>query len=80
MIRRGKSWVTVDVYDDNDDCELHEVLVLWEYDPHGGNEVIPYWFDYNIILYPEVSDKIKEQIEIRLEEFEMEKIMTSEYD
>ena len=79
-MRSGKSWVTVDVYDENYDCELHEVLVKWEYDPHGGNEVISHWFDYQILLYPDVSDKVKEQIEIRLEEFDIEKIIISEED
>lgn len=81
MIRRGRSWVTVDIYDDQFDCILHEVLVRWEYDPNGGNEVIPYWFDYEVILYQgDPSEQEKEQIDMRLEEFDLEKIMTSEYD
>jgi len=80
-MKRGTNWVTVPVYDENDDCTLYEVLVQWEYDPNGGNEIIEYWWDWDIIKFPEgLTDDEKKIIEYSLEDLDMERIMSFEED
>lgn len=80
-MKRGKTWMTVDIYDENDDCILYEVYVEWEYDPNGGNEARQYWFDYTVLQYPEdISDIHKYMIDQRLKELDIEEFTTSEYD
>jgi len=79
-MRTGKNWVTVPVYDDNDDCILYEVLVKWEYDPHGGNEVRKYWFEFTA-EYPEGIDfQTRKKIDKELTDMPMEQLMISHCD
>ena len=80
-MKRGKNWVNVPVQDEEGDCTFYEVLVDWEYDPQGGNEIVPYWLSWDIIKFPEgVTDEEKKLIEFFLEDMDIEKIMLSEYD
>jgi hypothetical protein len=76
-MKRGRNWVAVDIYDNNDDCILFEVLVEWEYDANGGNEACKHWFDYKIVSYSgnEPTMWEKEQIEMRMETMDIDEIM-----
>ena len=80
-MRRGKSWIKIPIYDDNDDAIIYELPVEWEYDQHGGNEKCVYWFDCWITEYPEnASWELKNQLDQELTKIDMENIMNTEED
>lgn len=79
-MRIGKNWVTVPVYDDNDDCTLYEVLVKWEYDPNGGNEVRKHWFEFSAEYPKGIDFQTRLKIDKELTEMSMEQLMISQED
>jgi hypothetical protein len=74
-MRTGRNYVDVWVEIDENDSDCYRTLVEWEYDPHGGNEQCPYWFDCWVVEHsPDVYLR-KDDVEKALKEMDIDDIM-----
>lgn len=79
-MKRGRNYVNVWVRIDEDDSDCYRTLVEWEYDPNGGNEECPYWFDCWVVEHCPSVYLRKDDVEQRLKEMDIEEIMLIEED
>jgi hypothetical protein len=78
-MKTGKNYVDVWVQHDVDFETIYDVYVAWEYDPHGGNEVTPYWFDCWVEDYPGFADdELKAKIDAELKKMDIDFIMKTD--